>query len=326
MIKNKYFKITIAIVILTICLTIFIACDNGGDLDNEKNLSNWMSMIKDDALITQLVIPGSHDSGTKGMLNIMETQDKTYYEQLNCGFRYFDTRVMYNEGEYVMFHTLAGEMKYSQVLSDIKKFLEENPTEFIVLDYQKFQGDNQDGIFDMLEEQLGDRLIEVEGEDNVAFVESLTLGEVRGKILVFVGKEQSQLDRPYQMPRDNDCEARENSALRSYYKSEYNKSDSETYVNTYLQKYIDMYKESQGGMFVLQGQLTGGNIKQNEEKHSPNMNEYTKNLYNSENLQYINIIMRDYVDMEKASIILELNIAKELVQDNKLEDYRALLQ
>ena len=248
---KKFRKFLIAIIIvLSISVFVLAACDNVPEstVSDEPvaELSSWMSMIEDDTLLTELVIPGSHDSGTKGMNLFAETQDKTYLEQLERGFRYFDTRVMYTGGEFYMYHSVKGEMKYSQVLEDVKAFLDENPTETVILDFQWTEGGNDKGIFDMLEEKLGDKLINVEGESALEFVKALTLGEARGKCLIFVGQNESNLDRPYQIARDKDSEEREGSALRSYYNASYNRSSSQKYIEKYIPEYIEMFKNSKG--------------------------------------------------------------------------------
>ena len=56
-------------------------------------LTEWMSYISDDAPVTRLAIPGSHDSGCSGMPWYAETQDLNFAEQLARGVRYFDIRV-----------------------------------------------------------------------------------------------------------------------------------------------------------------------------------------------------------------------------------------
>ena len=43
----------------------------------DEFLSKWMSYIRDDALLTNVVIAGSHDSGTQDMMWAAKTQDKT---------------------------------------------------------------------------------------------------------------------------------------------------------------------------------------------------------------------------------------------------------
>lgn len=332
--KKKFIFFIVAVMLLCVFSTsIFAACEDKEqvilDPDNAvKELSSWMSMIEDDTLLTELVIPGSHDSGTLGMDAFAETQDKTYAEQLACGFRYFDTRVMYTEGDFYMYHSVKGEMKYEQVLSDVKAFLDENPTETVILDYQWTEGGNDGAIFDMLEEALGDKLLNVEGDNALEFVNSLTLGEARGKCIIFVGQNQSALDRPYQMARDQDDKPREGSALRSYYIVRYNRSSSQKYIEKYIPEYIEMYKNSEGGMFVLQGQLTYTLkvIDEGEEVHDPNMNAYIDSLYESEDLKYINIIMRDFVDCKKGSHILRLNIAKGNIKTESAAKYDSMLK
>ena len=38
---------------------------------------NWMSYIKDDAKLTNIAIPGSHNAGTRGMVALARCQNGT---------------------------------------------------------------------------------------------------------------------------------------------------------------------------------------------------------------------------------------------------------
>ncbi|MDO4364395.1 MAG: phosphatidylinositol diacylglycerol-lyase, partial [Clostridia bacterium] len=57
--------------------------------------NNWMSGIKDDTAISDISMPGTHDSGTQNVdLPIWsKTQSLSISEQLNIGVRYFDLRL-----------------------------------------------------------------------------------------------------------------------------------------------------------------------------------------------------------------------------------------
>lgn len=57
--------------------------------------NNWMSGIKDDTAISDISMPGTHDSGTQNVdLPIWsKTQNLSISEQLNIGVRYFDLRL-----------------------------------------------------------------------------------------------------------------------------------------------------------------------------------------------------------------------------------------
>ena len=48
-----------------------------------------MANIKDETLVNEIVMPGSHDAGSYGMVWLGETQQFSIDEQLQMGVRYF---------------------------------------------------------------------------------------------------------------------------------------------------------------------------------------------------------------------------------------------
>ena len=54
-----------------------------GGHDYAALLGGWMGMIDDDVPVTDIVMPGSHDSGTYGMLFLGETQSLP--SAIRCG-------------------------------------------------------------------------------------------------------------------------------------------------------------------------------------------------------------------------------------------------
>ena len=137
------------------------------------DLANWMKELPShlhEVPMTQLSIPGSHDSGsfyldssssiapgeakvinnlarrfprvTKRIVrNWSITQNLNIYEQLQRGIRYFDFRVAYLEStkQFYVVHGLYGSL-YSEVFEEINKFLTEYPKEILILDFNHFYG------------------------------------------------------------------------------------------------------------------------------------------------------------------------------------------
>jgi len=137
------------------------------------DLANWMKELPShlhEVPITQLSIPGSHDSGsfyldsssstapgeakvinnlarrfprvTKRIVrNWSITQNLNIYEQLKRGIRYFDFRVAYLEStkQFYVVHGLYGSL-YSELFEEINKFLTEYPKEILILDFNHFYG------------------------------------------------------------------------------------------------------------------------------------------------------------------------------------------
>ena len=70
---------------------------------------------------------------------------------------------------------------------------------------------------------------------------------------------------------------------------------------------------------MLQGQLTDGKIIfgpwSREKNHDENMQAYISDLNKSDDFQYINIIMRDFVNQEKAENIIRMNYYKYIIKD-----------
>ena len=93
-------------------------------------LSDWLSMVRDDAKVCKLSIPGTHDSMTgmgfytpiiKYFSNIMAiSQVSTFSEQMNCGIRFFDFRPV------VAIDTLAKKPEDRQILRLAHGFTEVN--------------------------------------------------------------------------------------------------------------------------------------------------------------------------------------------------------
>lgn len=330
--KALIFLILLCMVVATFT---FAACGDKGDpsegVKNIPELADWMSMIKDDTLVTDLVIPGSHDSGTRDMIVMAKTQSEGFAGQLEKGTRYFDVRVAEKKGSLVFFHgAVKGTLTYDEYLSDIKAFLDAHPTEFLILDYQHYDVPDPQVLFDKLEQSIGrERLLDAAGKTPREFIETLTLGQARGKCIVTLGAENGTVDKPYVFVRDADNSLREESILHSPYVGEYNKKDSETYIKEYIDKYIDTYTGYGYGICVLQGQLTGSlltDISAMEEEHNGNMNAYVDALASdSEKLAKINVIMRDFITADKTSRIVALNKTKGFVKEECAADFEVFM-
>lgn len=125
-------------------------------------MNRWMERIvaarkeKDSLKITDMYLPGTHDSGTAElscmakmmdwMVNIVRCQEWSIAEQLNQGIRYLDIRVRYSDKKFYIVHdgpnafmdcfclSESGDDFYLEdVLCDCRNFLDANRNEFIVM-------------------------------------------------------------------------------------------------------------------------------------------------------------------------------------------------
>ena len=152
---------------------------------------NWMSGIKDDTALSDITMPGTHDSGTKNVdLPIWsKTQPLSITEQLNIGVRYFDLRlehvsdVYYNaqivHGSSNCWNDKGGHLTLYEVLEDMYSFLNANPSETLIVSVKQDYGNDINALANDV-----NTLIDL--RSNYWFTGSYTpnLGSVRGKCVL----------------------------------------------------------------------------------------------------------------------------------------------
>ena len=290
----------------------------------------WMSYIKDDALLKDIVIPGSHDSATKDMIYAAKTQSKTVADQLLCGMRYLDIRVGYKDDVLKIYHGPIYGGKYEPVLKQIQSYVSTHPTEVVILDLQHFDNGAKADALELTKSYLSQYFVTNDTEkSDLEFIDTLVLSACRGKILLLLGEDEGESEaNNYIFKRNNDEGTVEGAVIRSDYVADYNSGTSSDYVNLYLPVYMDSYKANPVGLFVLQGQLTDlwyvRGLRLRERTHSANMDAYTIALSDSPDLKYVNIIIRDYVGPKKNVVILQLNLNKKLVNSSSIAAYTAM--
>lgn len=324
----------LAAILIAVAICAIIANSKNDASKPTEDLANWMSMIKDDALLKHVAIPGAHDAGTKGMPYFAATQDRDIADLLNCGTRYLDLRVSSADGKLLIYHGPSKGTPIASVLEQVCAFVTDNPTECVLLDFQHFDEkelEAQKGVIKLVEDTILDLLVtNNSGKTDVEYADNLTMGEVRGKCLITWGRETDDiLNKNYVFKRNNDDGTREKSTLHSYYTGSLNKKSSEKYIKTALPAYIEKYKAENKGLFVLQGQLTDGlyvfGPKLREATHTDNMNGYLDGLKESPDLQYINIVIRDFISPSKNCHTLQLNLNKETVKEEMKQAFEKMM-
>ncbi|MEG2015214.1 MAG: phosphatidylinositol-specific phospholipase C domain-containing protein, partial [Clostridia bacterium] len=196
--KRKILLIFLCIVMILSTLSLCACDDRWKEYTYDEFYCAWMKDIADDTLIKDIVIPGAHDAGTKGMIWMAETQDSSIMTQLKLGVRYFDLRVNKSKDNLVMFHSIIDGQNFLDVMSDITTFMETNTTELLILDFQHFKGESQADVSRLLTEKLdGKMVINNTNLPNLDFVDQLSLGECRGKCLVTFGDNYNSVNSNY---------------------------------------------------------------------------------------------------------------------------------
>lgn len=319
-------KIVVIVALAAVCMLCvsFAAC-------GEEYSGGYMSCLKSDAKLGEIVMLGAHDAGTVGQNDMACTQHSDFGKMLDAGVRYFDCRVtdVYGEPSFVHGNTNSGfwpskeHLTLAEACDDIVEFVAKYPSEVIVLDFQHTWDATEDKVIAILEQKLG----AVALDKSLAAVPSeVTLGQMRewGRNVVIV----------YRTPEK--CEQKDFLYEREeYLQSEYNSGIHSISENKYEEKYPLLIAEwdkyiagkSEGKLFVLQSQITAtGWLAEAEAKFRPIANDWLAGLEKAENadkLAAINIVMRDFVadddiGSERASdevfkIVVKLNAAKGLV-------------
>lgn len=149
-------------------------------------LNNWMKNIGDEKLLSEINIPGTHDSGTKycSFSLFSRCQNKSISEQLEIGIRVFDIRV----DKMTLCHSfckcrksfIGKTLTLNDVLDDMFSFLNKNPSETILMFFKMDNGKDSSLCFDL----LYDNFIKTNPEKWYLENKIPTLGEVRGKIVL----------------------------------------------------------------------------------------------------------------------------------------------
>ncbi len=327
---KKRFIPLVALGSLLGAVVVFFGLDwaiNTCHLPNEETYTNvnWMDDIKDDSKLSEIIMPGAHDAATDGMMFLGEAQHKDINNLLKGGTRYLDIRVRKTKkNEYVVYHDIFDGRPFDEVWKEIKDFITANASETLILDFQHFDNGAEEYVCSILDQDSSFLIKNETGDSDLEFVDSITLGQSRGKMLALFGEgKETQCQRNYIFGRNNDSCSKLGMALDSYYDDDYKKSSANLIKNIIPENYnrIESKIKNEGnkGLFVLQCQLTDGKKifgpYSREMTHDSNMSKYIQNIKDdARRLNLTNIIMRDFLTNEKISEIVKLNQYKKLTK------------
>lgn len=320
--KRKIVVIAALAAVCMLCVS-FAAC-------GEEYSGGYMSCLKSEAKLGEIVMLGAHDAGTVGQNEMACTQHSDFGEMLDAGVRYFDCRVTEVNGELSFVHAntnspafWGSELTLAEACDDIVAFVAEYPSEVIVLDFQHTWDNTEDNVIALLEQKLG----AVALDKSLAAVPSeVTLGQMRewGKNVVIVYRTPEKCEqKDFLYEREEYLQSGYNSGIHSISKNKY--EEKYPLLIAEWDKYIA--GKSEGKLFVLQSQITAtGWLAEAEAKFRPIANDWLAGLEKAENaekLAAINIVMRDFVadddigserpSNEAFKIVVKLNAAKGLV-------------
>lgn len=104
-------------------------------MDELVSHTSWMRDIPDDAPVTALSIPGTHNScSVDGLLGFGKTQNLDLADQLNAGIRFLDIRLAHYQNNLFAHHDIVHMGKsYADVLAACSSFLKQHPSEAVIM-------------------------------------------------------------------------------------------------------------------------------------------------------------------------------------------------
>lgn len=112
------------------------------DKKETKEVVTWMSEVDDEKLITELSIPGTHNSGAEHSLFDLSgrCQDLSIESQLNIGVRFLDLRLKLVNDQFKIYHNFIDQkLLLNDVLDTIHSFIKENNQEFLFISIKEEQ-------------------------------------------------------------------------------------------------------------------------------------------------------------------------------------------
>lgn len=191
MVKNMALKRIVTGIVFLLTAIVPVACDLDVNLSEDGNTyegsASWMASLADETLITQLTVPGTHDTcALNDFLNLSGTaaaQDLSLADQLDAGVRAIDIRIHKSGSSYLIHHGPAYQgMSYGDVLDVCYEFLAANPGETIFMLILAENGSTDEDILPAVVsgvEANPDRWVPTPYS-----VSTIRLGDVRGKIVL----------------------------------------------------------------------------------------------------------------------------------------------
>jgi hypothetical protein len=153
---------------------------------------DWMGELPDDLLLSELSIPGTHETMARHGYGHAPCQSLDLYHQLRAGIRALDIRVRSVKERWEIYHgDSAQQANFGHVLSTVVDFLTDHRDETVLMRIQPntgYKGEHNARIFNwyMDQEYQGKKFMEWvwHGDPATGFEVPPRLGQVRRKIVI----------------------------------------------------------------------------------------------------------------------------------------------
>ncbi|XP_062321432.1 1-phosphatidylinositol phosphodiesterase-like [Osmerus eperlanus] len=283
-------------------LLLFMAFSHGKDLFNDNgNLQlpdsyniGWMGAIEDDTFVSNITIPGTHDTMALYGGPLAECQAWNLNDQLRAGIRYLDLRIFALENKlYVMHGVVYQHTSFIDVFDTIRAFLSEFPSEMVLVRVKPDLFD-KDNVEKMVEKMVSN--------DKDVWVRSVmpTMGMARGKI-VFVQKSSFKLGVPL---------------LETDTKGDYEVTHIADKENT-IDKCLTQAAEDTGRDKIVLSYSSGTGVgtfwgmfltpKKVSEKIDPWLDQYLRRFFNDHPGSCLGVIAMDFPGIDLIQEVIKFN-------------------
>ncbi|RFU34620.1 hypothetical protein B7463_g1707, partial [Scytalidium lignicola] len=163
----------------------------------DYDMDSWMSNVPDDTLLSNMTIPGTHDTCAQSHIPFVRTQYLSVAQQLDAGIRFLDLRCrVHDDGELYMYHggipiNLPTFLKLEFVMNEVFTFMTKDnrpPTETVLISINNddSSGDDPPAVFYNAVKEHIEKTPRYEGggERWSTSRTTVTLGEARGKAVL----------------------------------------------------------------------------------------------------------------------------------------------
>ena len=197
--KRSPFLVTLRILIIILAMVLLallvfwtIPLTERGDRTAVSGSADWMAGLADDLPLSEIVLPGTHDSATRfvQLAFFSKCQGKDIAGQLEAGYRYLDIRLGVDGDQLKLMHGFTscrtGPFPWSKalyldaVLLQCTAFLEKHPAETIVFAVKQEHGDESVAEF----QRILDSAVSKDASFWLLTDSIPLLSEARGKIVL----------------------------------------------------------------------------------------------------------------------------------------------
>lgn len=301
---------------------------------NQVNSSDWMEYVDDDKQISEITIPGSHDSATQyiSFSYFAQCQEDSIATQLENGVRFLDIRLKSEEKEdkidlklshgflscKVSSSIFAEKLTFKSVIEECYNFLDNHPKEIIIMAIKHEYGKQT-------AEEVQNAIYDIIGDKKEAYWylknENPKVEEVRGKIVLArryqdknkFGDETGGLNFQWKDQSGNyveessyeENEVKKGLPLLVQDRYEYGEEDKWEAVKYGLEQ-SESSDEFDDGFFLNYLSTKGDNIFGHPKKYAEVLNEKLLNYNLKKNCDY-GILIMDFITEELSRKVYESN-------------------